>query len=104
MSDKFKKLGGGGDVRHTPRQKVSRGEKRAAECRLATLNVQGGVHEKLDEVLELMNDKRLDALCLNETKKREWIYPSRVPSQQSGPVFKTPSGAVRGWEWSSPSE
>ena len=69
-STKTHNLGGGGDARHTPRHMSSRGEKRAAECRLATLNVQGGIKDKMNEVCEIAKNKRIDVLCVNETKRK----------------------------------
>jgi exonuclease III len=61
----------GGVIRHTPRKTPScRGGKRAAECRFATLNVRGGMNEKIDEVCDLMTERKIDVLCLNETKRK----------------------------------
>ncbi|XP_050668170.1 craniofacial development protein 2-like [Leptidea sinapis] len=75
---------GGDDIRHTSRQNLSpncsrRGGKWASECRFATLNVRGGMNEKLDEIYELMNERKLDVLCVNETKRKGKEILTRGP-------------------------
>ncbi|CAK1588972.1 unnamed protein product, partial [Parnassius mnemosyne] len=60
----------GDEVRHPSRPVSRRGEKWIAEARLATLNVCGAMNDKMDEVCEMMNDRGIDMLCVNETKRK----------------------------------
>lgn len=86
-------LHGGDAVRH-PSCVVSRGgEKRLTESRFATLNVGGGMNKKLNEVLKLMDERKIDVLCVNETKRKGCdtttqgsytAYWSGVPSSDRG--------------------
>lgn len=62
---------GGDGACHTSRRvRGGEGKKRAAESRLATMNVCGGMENKLDEVCMMMKERNLDVLCLTETKKK----------------------------------
>ncbi|GBP22502.1 hypothetical protein EVAR_78680_1 [Eumeta japonica] len=47
-----------------------KGEMRTREVRFGTLNVCGGMDDKIDDICELMKDRRLDILCVNETKRK----------------------------------
>ncbi|XP_063543201.1 uncharacterized protein LOC134751686 [Cydia strobilella] len=61
----------GGDVVRHPSRLVSRGgDKRLAESRFDTLNVGGGMEDKLNEVLQMMDERKIDILCVNETKRK----------------------------------
>ncbi|XP_052757031.1 craniofacial development protein 2-like [Galleria mellonella] len=46
------------------------GKKRAKECQIATMNVCGGMDSKIDEVCEMMSERRIDVLGVSETKKK----------------------------------
>ncbi|XP_052753680.1 craniofacial development protein 2-like [Galleria mellonella] len=46
------------------------GKKRAKECQIATMNVCGSMDSKIDEVCEMMSERRIDVLGVSETKKK----------------------------------
>lgn len=46
------------------------GEKRAEKSRFATLNVRGGMDDKIDTVCKMMADRYIDVFCVNETKRK----------------------------------
>lgn len=72
---------------------VSRGaEKRLTESRFATLNVCGGMDKKLNEVLQLMNERKIDDLCVNETKRKGC---RKDPTQHTGQGRPVRTEAVR---------
>ncbi|GBP44391.1 hypothetical protein EVAR_81305_1 [Eumeta japonica] len=58
------------EVRHPSRLVPRRGETRSTEVHFGTLNVCGGMDDKIYDVCELMKDRRLDILCVNETKRK----------------------------------
>ena len=84
----------GGDVVCNPSRRVPHGgEERFMESRFATLNVRGGMNEKIDEVCQMMSERRIDVLCVNETKRKECdttkhgtytAYWSGVPTTSRG--------------------
>ncbi|GBP05606.1 hypothetical protein EVAR_3077_1 [Eumeta japonica] len=43
---------------------------RTGEVRFGTLNVCGGMDDKIDNVCKLMKNRRLYILCVNETKRK----------------------------------
>ncbi|GBP34283.1 hypothetical protein EVAR_13422_1 [Eumeta japonica] len=65
----------GDEVRHSSRLVLQRGETRTGEFYLGTLNVCGGMDDKIEDVFELMKDRRLDILCVNETKRKGVYTP-----------------------------
>ncbi|GBP77357.1 hypothetical protein EVAR_40010_1 [Eumeta japonica] len=48
-----------------------RGETRTKEIRLVTMNVCGGMDNKIDDICELIKDRRLEIICMNESKRKE---------------------------------
>lgn len=93
MKDVNLKTQNGGGVARNPSRLVSGGgEKRAVESRFATLNVRG-INGKIDEVCQMMNERMIDVLCVNETKRKGCdttkhgpyvAYWSGVPSTTRG--------------------
>jgi exonuclease III len=73
---------------------VSRGGKKwLTESRFATINVRGGMECKIGEVCQMMNERSIDVLCVNETKRKGCgtsihgpytAYWSGVPSSNRG--------------------
>ncbi|KAJ0183431.1 hypothetical protein K1T71_001407 [Dendrolimus kikuchii] len=53
-----------------PSRSAKPGGSRGAECRIGTWNVRGGMKDKMDEMIDIMNERSLDALCLTETKRK----------------------------------
>ena len=80
----------GRDVVRHPSRHVSRGgEERPTESRMATLlNVRGGMEDKIEEVCQMMGERRIDVLC--ETER------NISPIQHIGQVFQRPAVYVRG--------
>ncbi|GBP12170.1 hypothetical protein EVAR_6354_1 [Eumeta japonica] len=66
----------GDEVRHPSRLVPWRSETRTGEARFSTLNVCGDMDDKIDDVCELMKDRRLDILCGNDTKRKEILRGS----------------------------
>ncbi|GBP13880.1 hypothetical protein EVAR_10453_1 [Eumeta japonica] len=64
------KLDCGDEVRHLSRLVLRRGETGNGEVCFGILNVGSDMDNKIDDVYELMKDKRLDILCVNETKRK----------------------------------
>ncbi|GBP40274.1 hypothetical protein EVAR_83964_1 [Eumeta japonica] len=64
------KLDYGNEVCHPLRLAPRMGETRTGEVRFGTLNVSGGIDDKIDDVCELMEYRRLDILRVNETKRK----------------------------------
>lgn len=84
---------GGGVARNTPRLVPNGREKRTDESRFATMNVRGRMNGKIDEVCQIMSERKIDILCVNETKRKGRdttkhgpysAYWSGVPSNQRG--------------------
>ncbi|GBP76900.1 hypothetical protein EVAR_52588_1 [Eumeta japonica] len=81
LGDKFpyrgirsSRLDCGDEVRHSSRLVSQRDETRIGKVRFGTLNVYppytyGG--DKIDNVCELMKDRRMDILCVNATKRKD---------------------------------
>ncbi|GBP15384.1 hypothetical protein EVAR_80558_1 [Eumeta japonica] len=61
----------GNEVCHRSRLVPRKTETRTGEVCFNTLNVCGGKGDKIDDVCELMKDRRLDILCINETKRKD---------------------------------
>ncbi|GBP45220.1 hypothetical protein EVAR_25926_1 [Eumeta japonica] len=60
----------GDEVRHLSHLVARRGETRIREVRSGTLNVCGRMDDKIDDVCELMKDRQLDILWMNEFKRK----------------------------------
>ncbi|GBP43919.1 hypothetical protein EVAR_41776_1 [Eumeta japonica] len=60
----------GYEVRHSSRLVPQKGESTTGEVRFGTLNVYVGIDDKIDDVCELMKDRRSYILCVNETKRK----------------------------------
>ncbi|GBP65817.1 hypothetical protein EVAR_52946_1 [Eumeta japonica] len=60
----------GDEVRHPSRLVPRKGEMMTGEVCLCSLNVCGGMDDKIDDVCELMKDRRLGILRVNETKRK----------------------------------
>ncbi|GBP22084.1 hypothetical protein EVAR_94123_1 [Eumeta japonica] len=65
----------GDEVRHPSRLVSRMGETRSGEVLFGTLNVCGSMDDKID-ICELMKYRRLDILCVNETKRKAIIRGS----------------------------
>ncbi|GBP18704.1 hypothetical protein EVAR_8529_1 [Eumeta japonica] len=61
----------GDDVRHPSRLVLRRGETRRGEILFGTLNVCEGMDDKIADFYKLIKDRRLDILCMNETKRKD---------------------------------
>lgn len=59
-----------GDGGRHPSRSAKPGGTRRAECRIGTWNVRGGLRDKMNELIDLMNERCLDALCVTETKRK----------------------------------
>lgn len=91
LHNKNKKCQNGGDEARNPSRPVSRGgEKWSAEGRFATLNVRGGMSSKINEVCQMMEERAIDVLCVNETKRKG------CDTTEHGPYKAYWSGANRG--------
>ncbi|GBP44363.1 hypothetical protein EVAR_31258_1 [Eumeta japonica] len=44
---------------------------RTRKVGFGTLNACGGINNKIDDVYELMKDRRMDVLCVNDTKMKD---------------------------------
>ena len=53
-----------------PSRSANLGGSRRTECRIGTWNVRGGMKDKMNEMIDVMKERRLDALCLTETKRK----------------------------------
>ena len=53
-----------------PLRSAKPGGSRRTECRIGTWNVRGGVKEKVNEMIDVMNARCLDVLCVTETKRK----------------------------------
>ncbi|GBP72028.1 hypothetical protein EVAR_51277_1 [Eumeta japonica] len=60
----------GDEVHHLPRLVPRRGETRTGIVCFSILNGYGGMDDKIDDVCELMKDRRLDILHVNETNRK----------------------------------
>ncbi|GBP64161.1 hypothetical protein EVAR_35482_1 [Eumeta japonica] len=63
------KLDCGDQVHHPPCLDSPKGETSTEEVCFDTTNVCGGMDDKIDDVCELMKDRRLYILCVNEAKR-----------------------------------
>ncbi|GBP26689.1 hypothetical protein EVAR_23460_1 [Eumeta japonica] len=65
----------GDEVHHPSRLLSWTGETRTGKVRFGTLNVCGGMDDKIDDIYELMKDRRLEIICVNETKRKGVYTP-----------------------------
>ena len=64
------------------------------ELQIATWNVRGGMKEKMNELLDVMDDRDLDVVCVTETKRKgnnttdlpgSWVvFWAGVPESERG--------------------
>ncbi|GBP62501.1 hypothetical protein EVAR_44741_1 [Eumeta japonica] len=63
------------EAQYSSRLVPRRGKTRTGEVCFGTLIVCGSMDDKVDDVFELMEERRLDIICVNETKTKVVVEP-----------------------------